>query len=243
MKPGRHRPWTIASEGEFRHRMWFIGGIFGLGFACSWIDRQSAGQWLASCLAAAGLPSSGTLTRHVAYAVGAALVTAGAALRSWATAYLNADTMMDARLHTQRLVIVGPYRFVRNPLYLGNFLVAAGIGLWASRIGFVVLMTGLFIFVRRLIGREEAHLADEHGDAFRQFLTVPRLWPTWGPAPPTSTAAPRPRWAQAFAGESLMWAAAVASAAYAATFRPAAVAVAFALGAIVAGARLLVVSR
>jgi protein-S-isoprenylcysteine O-methyltransferase Ste14 len=243
MKPEGHRAWTIASDGEFRHRMWFIGGIFGLGFACSWIDRQSAGQSLAGWLVAAGLPSSGTVSRHVAFAVGAALVTAGAALRTWATAYLNVDTMMDARLHTQRLIIVGPYRFVRNPLYLGNFLVAAGIGLWASRTGFVVLMVGLFIFVRRLILREEAHLADEHGDTFRQFLAVPRLWPTWRRAVPASSAPPRPHWAQAFAGESLMWAAAVASTAYAMTFRPAAVAVAFALGAIAAGARLLAVSR
>ncbi|HEY2901342.1 MAG TPA: isoprenylcysteine carboxylmethyltransferase family protein [Polyangia bacterium] len=243
MKTEGHRAWTVASDGEFRHRMWFIAAIFGLAFACSWIDRQNAGQLLADWLAAAGLPWSGTQSRHVAFAIGAALVTAGAALRTWATAYLNVDTMMDARLHTNRLVIAGPYRFVRNPLYLGNFLVAAGIGLWASRTGFVVLMVGLFIFVRRLIGREEAHLASEHGDDFRQFLTVPRLWPTWRRAAPTSTAAPRPRWAPAFAGESLMWAAAVASMAYAVTFRPVAVAVAFVLGAMAAGARLLAVSR
>jgi hypothetical protein len=48
--------------------------------------------------------------------------------------------MRDSRVHTERVLADGPYRYVRNPLYLGNILMATGIGLMASRIGFLVLV-------------------------------------------------------------------------------------------------------
>ena len=55
--------------------------------------------------------------------------------------------MRDSRVHTERLLADGPYRYVRNPLYLGNIFMAIGIGLTASRTGFLILSLGMTVFV------------------------------------------------------------------------------------------------
>ena len=72
--------------------------------------------------------------------------------------------MRDSKIHTERLLADGPYRYVRNPLYLGNIFMAAGMGLMASRSGFLILLLGMTVFVIRLILREEAELLRDQGD-------------------------------------------------------------------------------
>jgi protein-S-isoprenylcysteine O-methyltransferase Ste14 len=216
--------------------MVLIAGIFALAFSCSLIDPQGAGQTLAGWLTGLGLPASGATARHVAFAVAAAFAAAGAAVRTWGTAYLDVDTMMDARLRANRLVIAGPYRHVRNPLYLGNLLVCVGTGLLASRLGFMVLMIGMTGFLYRLILREEQHLRRQHGDAFRRFLTVPRLWPAVRARVSADATVP-PRWGRALGGEILMWANALATVIYAVSFSVAAFAITLSVGAIAAAVR------
>ncbi len=46
-----------------------------------------------------------------------ALVTAGCALRAWAAGYL---------FKGKRVAVGGPYAYVRNPLYVGSFIIGAG---------------------------------------------------------------------------------------------------------------------
>jgi protein-S-isoprenylcysteine O-methyltransferase Ste14 len=225
-----------ASDFEFRHRMSLIAGIFALAFCCAWLDPHNAGDALARRLIAWGVPATEAGGRHVAFFLAFALVAAGAALRTWGTAHLEVETMQDARLRSERLVVAGPYRRVRNPLYLGNLLVATGVGFLASRLGFVVLVAGMGIFLYRLILREEQHLLRRHGAAFQPFLEVPRLWPAWRARVAASSAA-RPRWRPAVAAELLMWAAAAAMGTYAASFNIAAFFIVLAAGAVVAGLR------
>lgn len=215
--------------------MYVIAGIIALGFACSWIDSHGAEASVTGWLVALGVAPSAAVGRHITYVLATALVAGGTALRTWGTAYLDVETMMDATLHSNRLVIAGPYRYVRNPLYLGNLVVAAGIGLFASRAGFIVLLIGMTVFLYRLILREEQHLLREHGDAYRQFMAIPRLLPAWRAKAPPSAA--RPRWGRAVGGEILMWATALATAIYAATFSAAAFWLTVLAGAIAAGVR------
>lgn len=225
-----------ASDFEFRHRMSLIAAIFALAFCCSWIDPRSAGEALARRLSSWGLPASDAGGRHVVFFLAFALVAAGAALRTWGTAYLEVETMEDARLRSERLVVAGPYRHVRNPLYLGNLLVAAGVGFLASRLGFLLLVAGMGAFLYRLILREEQHLLRRHGAAFRPFLEVPRLWPAWRARVAASSGA-KPRLIPAVLAELLMWAAAAAMATYAVTFSVAAFSVVLSAGALAAGLR------
>jgi hypothetical protein len=124
--------------------------------------------------------------------------------------------MQDHDLRAERVVASGPYRHLRNPLYLGNILMAFGMGSLASSVGFVVIVVGNFIFCLRLIGLEESNLQKEQGESYREFCRrVPRLWPSLRPRLPDSGLKPHRK--QAFVGELFMWGFFAAVAAFAVT--------------------------
>src|SRR5581483_10996849 len=85
-----------------------------------------------------------------------------------------------------------------------NVPMAAGIGLLASTWGFVFLVVANWIFVYRLIFREEAALRKTQGASYEEYLQkVPRFWPSLRPRVPSGNA--QPRWSQAFFGETFIW--------------------------------------
>jgi protein-S-isoprenylcysteine O-methyltransferase Ste14 len=192
-----------ATDFEFRNRFWLIGLLFWLAFFTYSFDHVAAAQAIADRLAGPGTARADSLARTI-LAFGTLLVGCTCLIRTWATAYLRSEVVHDAKLHSEALVADGPYRRVRNPLYLGNILLAAGTGLLAPRSGFVILLAGMTIFVLRLIAREEAQLEQEQGERFREYCQrVPRLWPSWRPRVPSGGL--QPRWGQAFVGEIFMW--------------------------------------
>lgn len=208
-----------ASEFEFRHRFWLFGAVYWVGFGCYAFDHRSTAGWLVS-LARGGEADLAPLTlRHalqLAFALGVALVAAAAALRTWASAYLASERVHDSALRSEALVADGPYRHLRNPLYLGTILMAVGIGLAASRTGFAVIVAGTLVGSLRLIGREEAALLAAQGEGYAAYLrAVPRLWPALRPRLPAGGVTPR--WGQAWAGETFVWGLALALAVFAAT--------------------------
>ena len=62
-------------------------------------------------------------------------VTLAGLLRTWAAAYLHSDVVHDLKLHSEKLVADGPYRFMRNPLYLGSLMLTIGIGCSPAGLG------------------------------------------------------------------------------------------------------------
>jgi protein-S-isoprenylcysteine O-methyltransferase Ste14 len=162
-------------------------------------------------------PLAGSLIRAI-LAAGVLIVTLAALVRSWAEAYLHSSVVHDSQLHSDRLVADGPYRRVRNPLYLGNILLAVGMGPMASRMGSFVLVVATIPFVYRLILREEASLLESQGDSYRRYFeTVPRLWPSLRPRVPAGGA--RPNWVDGFVGETCMWGLAIGLAVFDVTLR------------------------
>jgi protein-S-isoprenylcysteine O-methyltransferase Ste14 len=98
---------------------------------------------------------------------------AGLLLRAWATGHLEKNL---------RLAESGPYAYVRNPLYLGTLLVAAGLVI-ASR---TWLLAALFAVVFVLIYLPVIELEEQHlSSLFPNFAAysgrVRSLWPTLQP--------------------------------------------------------------
>jgi protein-S-isoprenylcysteine O-methyltransferase Ste14 len=196
-----------ASDIEFRARFWFIGGIIWIGFSLYSIDRQNAGVALAKLIWGRSLNQdspAGLRDLHLVFAFGAFLCILCGLIRTWAAAYLHSVVVHDHALHSEKLVADGPFRYVRNPLYLGGVLLAAGMGLLASRLGWFVMTFGLLLFYYRLIFREEAALTASQGESFRAYCAaVPRFFPALRARVPASGA--KPRWGQAFGGEMFIW--------------------------------------
>jgi hypothetical protein len=167
------------------------------------------------------------------------LVFLTAALRTWGAAYLRTDVVHDTAQHSEALVAEGPFRYTRNPLYLANLPMAAGIGVLASLSGFIFLVLANWIFSYRLIFREEEALRQTQGESYLAYCrSVPRFWPSLKPRLPAGNN--QPQWAQAFAGESFVWIFGIAEVLVAITLRPQAALIAFPLGFV---AHFLVSSR
>jgi len=195
-----------ATKFEFEQRFWLIGMVFWLGFSLYAVDRTNAALWLLHVAAPSVSPDSdhGNNLARLIFGARALLVFLAAAFRTWATAYLKTEIVHDQAQHAEGLVADGPYRHVRNPLYFANLAMAAGMGLLASRAGWIFMVVVMWLFMYRLIFREEDGLLRTQSESYRAYLkAVPRFWPAFTPRIPP--AGEQPGWGQAIAGESLIW--------------------------------------
>ena len=116
--------------------------------------------------------------------LGLAFVVFGEGLRIWAAGHLR---------KTVALVTSGPYRYTRNPLYLGRLLIFTGLCLMAEMpymANLVLIALGYGVFFGYYLPRKEriepARLREVHGAAYeRYFESVPALVPTKTPYPET----------------------------------------------------------
>lgn len=201
------KPSTPASDFVFRHRSLFIILIFGLAFGSYAIEPVNSVAWLQRTLSHRG-PAFGLVpwmvAVHALFATGAIFIGLAALFRTWGTAYLTSEVVRDSAIRADRLVADGPYRYARNPLYLGTMLVALGFAPMAPPIGAMMLVAGMGFLVLRLIRCEESFLLEKQAEAYRSYaVRVPRFWPALRPRLPSSGA--RPRWGQAFVGELWLW--------------------------------------
>jgi protein-S-isoprenylcysteine O-methyltransferase Ste14 len=110
--------------------------------------------------------------------VGGALLLAGFGFDLWAIATMRrANTNVMPNRAADLLVTWGPFRFSRNPIYLGNTLLLLGIGLAIGNIWFVIFAFAVAASVDRLaIRREEQHLAARFGDAWTDYAAKTPRW-------------------------------------------------------------------
>jgi protein-S-isoprenylcysteine O-methyltransferase Ste14 len=101
---------------------------------------------------------------------GAGLSGAGLSLRAWAAGSIRKD---------RELATTGPYAHTRNPLYLGSFMLGAGVmvagGQWAFGVAFLVL----FLLVYRVtVLREATELEARFGASYQTYAAqVPAVLP------------------------------------------------------------------
>jgi len=127
--------------GRFLFRWRGVIGLAAFGVVF-WLARSTFG----SCVA--GLP----------------FVLAGLAVRFWASGYLGIEGRAR-EIGASRRVVNGPYRLFRHPLYIGNFLLVAGM-LVALRPSTVVSVAVLVLFVVEyslIVMAEERDLSSRRG--------------------------------------------------------------------------------
>ncbi len=120
--------------------------------------------------------------------IGALFIVIGEFLRVWAVGYAGASTRARTLGAARDLVTTGPYSYVRNPLYLGNFLLSLGVCLLSNVYWLVaVLVVGYFCQYLPIIALEEAYLLESCGSLYRTYRKqVPRFVPKFRPYPEPS---------------------------------------------------------
>jgi|SRR5690348_582479 len=204
-----------ATNWEFRNRATVFGLLLGLTFPLYAIDHQNSAAALSNFVAPR-LHADPNLIVRVVFAMAAVLLCLAAFLRTWASAYLNADVVYASAVKSEKLVADGPYRRVRNPLYFANVLMAIAMGSLMSRLGLVVAVIAMFTFCYRLILREELELQQNQGERYWEYMSaVPRLWPSLRSRIPS--AGRHPQWWDGFKAESWYWGFAVSLMAFTVT--------------------------
>jgi protein-S-isoprenylcysteine O-methyltransferase Ste14 len=75
------------------------------------------------------------------------------------------------------LVVTGPYRFSRNPMYVGATLFYIGISFWVNSLWPLLLLPVVLVIMSRgVIAREEAYLERLFGDEYRSYRSRVRRW-------------------------------------------------------------------
>jgi protein-S-isoprenylcysteine O-methyltransferase Ste14 len=110
--------------------------------------------------------------------VGAVLVVLALVLTYWAIfSFRRMGTTVVPVQPATALVLRGPYRFSRNPMYLAMTLLYLGISCWALAPWPLLFLPFVLIIIQRsVIGREEAYLGRRFGDDYRRYLTEVRRW-------------------------------------------------------------------
>lgn len=140
-----------------------------------WIDLPPV--WLALCICIGwvwpwppswrGWPVSGMI-----------LIIVAAMLALLAVAeFRRARTTVIPHQVPSALVETGVFRFSRNPIYLADLLILAGLSLiWGSVVGLVLVPLLAAVLQKRFILPEEARLATAFGDDFEAYRHRTRRW-------------------------------------------------------------------
>ena len=114
----------------------------------------------------------------VAAAVGWLLIAVGFLIRVWATFYFYMNRMKVISLAPQQaLVSSGPYRFSRNPLYLGgNVFIFFGAALLLGSPTALVFTAMHLPLIDLFIRREEKQLEQTFGEAWVRYKHQVRRW-------------------------------------------------------------------
>lgn len=132
------------------------------------------------------------------WVVGLILVAIGEGVRVAGVAAAGTVTRRRSR-NVQRLVTYGIFAWVRNPLYVGNFLAWMGFTVVSGVFWFLPLAALLFAIEYTLIVRyEEGVLESIFG---REYLTYKDRTPRWFPRPPATPATGEHDWKEAWWSE------------------------------------------
>ncbi|HEY6257032.1 MAG TPA: isoprenylcysteine carboxylmethyltransferase family protein [Xanthobacteraceae bacterium] len=102
----------------------------------------------------------------------------GLALAGWAIiTFRAAGTHVETYKPTSTIVVNGPYRFTRNPIYTGMFVGLIGLAMAFNNLWMLAAVVPFYCVIRYgVIAREEAYLEGKFGDEYRAYKTRVRRW-------------------------------------------------------------------
>lgn len=118
------------------------------------------------------------IDRWLLVATGALLFAAGAVMMLAAAGlFRRLGTNIPPSRPTTLIATTGPYRWTRNPMYLGMALVYAGIAVgFDGAIALALLPLVLIVIQKQVIAREERYLESKFGDDYRRYKAKVRRW-------------------------------------------------------------------
>ena len=113
----------------------------------------------------------------VSYA-GLVFIIAGVVLAGFAAGLFGKEhTTIKPFEESSSLVTAGPFRFTRNPMYLGMVLVLIGVGILLGRfLPFLVIPAFAVLIQQRFIRHEESDLHRVFGSEYEEFQARVRRW-------------------------------------------------------------------
>ena len=114
----------------------------------------------------------------VSRALGWAWLAIGLILFAWTLwTFHRHRTTVNPYASASALCIDGPFRYSRNPIYLGDWLILIGIALLMNTFWPLVFAPLIWLTLRfGVIRYEEAHLEAKFGNAYRDYKTRVRRW-------------------------------------------------------------------
>jgi protein-S-isoprenylcysteine O-methyltransferase Ste14 len=147
--------------------------------------------------------------RPASVVAGIAVCALGLLIRAWAAGHIKKE---------KELAVSGPYRYTRNPLYLGNFFLGLGVGIgtdsWA---GLLIFAIYFLAFYPPVILEERDRMMRLFPIAYEDYRKkVPIFFPTLRPYPAATGAQysaaqyRKNREQRALIGAAVIWAALIA---------------------------------
>lgn len=117
--------------------------------------------------------------------LGTVITMLGELVRIYSVAFIGSvSRTRNVETAGSALITGGPFSYVRNPLYVGNFLITVGLAIF-SGVGWIVFVAAaLFSFQYYcIVKHEERLLIGRFGSAYEEFMTqvppwIPTKWPT-----------------------------------------------------------------
>src|SRR5262245_3457563 len=109
---------------------------------------------------------------------GTALFALGLVLAGWSVGTMRrTGTRFETHQPSTRIVTTGPYRFTRNPIYVGMFLALAGLAVGVDSLWPLVALAIFYLVIRYgVVAREEAYLERKFGDVYLDYKVRVRRW-------------------------------------------------------------------
>jgi protein-S-isoprenylcysteine O-methyltransferase Ste14 len=121
----------------------------------------------------------------VSLAVGFVCTLLGESIRFWGVSIAGSETRTTGIVGGTYLITNGPFAYVRNPLYVGNMLLYAGVGVMSMALFPWLLLVAVCWFYLQyylIVTQEEEYLRDTFGDEYETYRrSVRRFLPRMTP--------------------------------------------------------------